>query len=106
MIADKLNVAELMTPDVTALPPVVPVQQLLDVLRSSNHQVGAQQSAVTSRYLDSALLASQSVHLRLHLYDSCCCKHCACAHHAAGNTAELPAQVFGLCIGGTCRPSR
>ncbi len=38
MIADKLSIAELMTVGVTALPPLVPVGHLLDVLRSNNHQ--------------------------------------------------------------------
>lgn len=39
MIADKLAIAELMTTGVTALPPLVPVGQLVEVLRSCNHQV-------------------------------------------------------------------
>lgn len=39
MIADKLSVAELMTEGVTALPPLVPVAHLIEVLRSCNHQV-------------------------------------------------------------------
>lgn len=39
MIADKLSVAELMTEGVTALPPLLPVAHLIDVLRSCNHQV-------------------------------------------------------------------
>ena len=41
MIADKLAIAELATTGVVALPPVVPIGQLLDVLRSCNHQVNA-----------------------------------------------------------------
>ncbi len=41
MIADKLSVAELMTVGVTALPPLLPVAQLLEVLRSCSHQVGS-----------------------------------------------------------------
>ena len=38
MIADKLAIAELMSTGVRALPPVVPVHQLLEVLRSCDHQ--------------------------------------------------------------------
>lgn len=39
MIADKLTIAELMTSGVTVLPPVAPVSDVIDVLRSCSHQV-------------------------------------------------------------------
>ncbi len=41
MIADKLSVSELMSPGVTALPPLVPVAQLIETLRSCSHQASA-----------------------------------------------------------------
>ena len=49
MIADKLSVAELMTAGVTALPPLLPVAHLLEVLRSCSHQVGPAPLALALR---------------------------------------------------------
>ena len=78
MVADKLTVGQLMTTNLLALPPLVPVRQLISTLRAASHH-----SFPVTKEVETAMRSEDDFELEV-------CWKFICVHEMVYRVYELP----------------